>query len=190
MPSRLDRLLEDIHPTSTLEDVAASVDDAFNSFSEEAVGVEQWGWDDLDDYLGRFFQHIMCSHFRLNASPAESQEYLAMNAHVLEREYGRNWHKIVLRIVRKGVEGGLPVVLRNAARRLAEHWSHNRIGSLVSEYWEELSDDQRQAAAAEYLDKYGTLLSRDAREQLARQPWFFLPRILEEHPHLVARTRL
>jgi len=189
MPSRLDNLLAAIAPANTLDDVGARVDAAMNSFDCYPVGLQAWDWDDLEEYLGRFFQHVACTAFRLRTPTGDAHTHLCMHAHVLEAEYGRNWSKIVLRLVRTGAEGGLPVVLRIAARRLIERWSGNRTGSLLSDYWENLSEDEQQGAAEEYLEKYGSLLSREVREQLAAYPSFALPRVLEQHPQLVARAR-
>ena len=189
MPSKLDRLLGAIAPERTLDDVSAGVDAAVNRFERRAVGTARWDWEDFEDYMGRFFQHVSQVACRLRTPMDDPHGFFCTNAHVLEKEYGPKWNRIVLQLVRTGAEGGLHRMLRASAQRLAEHWTRNRVRSLVSEYWESLSDRERQAVPEEYLEKCGAMLPVEARKRLSYEPWFNFFKVLEQHPYLVDRVR-
>ena len=189
MPSDLDELLAAISPERTLDHVSAGVDEAVNSFERRAVGTERWDWEDFEEYMGRFFQHVYHVACRLRAPMDDPHGFFYANAHVLEQEYGPQWRRLVLQLVRTGAEGGLHRMLRASAERLAEHWTRNRIGSLVSEYWTSLSDREREQVPGEYLSKCGALLPPEVRRRLSYEPWFNFCKVLERHPHLVDRVR-
>lgn len=189
MPSNLDELLAAIAPERTLDDVGAGVDEAVNSFERRAVGTERWDWEDFENYMGQFFQHVYHVACRLRAPMDDPHGFFCANAHVLEQEYGPKWRRLVLQLVRTGAEGGLHHMLRASAERLAEHWTGNRIRSLVAAYWESLSNREKERIPGEYLRKCGALLPAEVQRRLSREPWFNFCEVLKQHPYLVDRVR-
>lgn len=189
MPTKLDRLLKAIAPENTLDAVAACVDAAMNSFRVNARQVETWAWDDLDDCLARFFQHMDQVALAGRTLGLDPLSHLWSHAFLLEQEYGAQCHRVVLKIVRSGAEGGLYGVLRALALRLTTKWAENRIGSLIHEYWESLSEREQRAAPREYLDKYTALLPTEVKKHLTLTVWFLFPEFLKEHPYIMQRMR-
>ena len=53
--TRLDRLLESIDPSKTLDQVSARIDDAINSFEKDAGVIEDW--NTFKAVLTKFFRH-------------------------------------------------------------------------------------------------------------------------------------
>jgi hypothetical protein len=190
MPTRLDRFLAEISPENTLDAVAARVDAAMNSFRHQIQHVEAWQWADLERYLAMFFRHLENTALGIR-QPADlpSDFYWGRCAHLLKQEYGPDGERLALRMARDGIEGGLYAVLRMLARRLAADYANNKINSLISDYWQSLSADEKVAAGQEYLDKYGHLFSSDITGKWALRIVAFLPEALREHPRLVQRAR-
>lgn len=189
MPTKLELLLEAISPERTLDAVAVRVDAAMNSFHKKPEGVESWSWDDLDDFLACFFQHMDEVGFFGQPLGLDPKGHLWSHAYLLQQEYGHQWSRAVLKIVRTGRGGGLNAVLRAMARRLATKWAANRISSYIYEYWESFTEEEKQAAPREYLEKHGEWLPADAREHRFFTVWFLFPEFLKDLPQFIRDAR-
>jgi hypothetical protein len=188
--SKLDSLLDSIAPENTLDAVAVRIDTAVISFALQPEQIETWGRDEFEDFMGRFLRHIVCTaQLRCPPETESLDGFWAMFSHAIEKAYAPQGTRLALKLARTGTEGGIYAVMRKTAHELGRRWAHDRITSLISEYWESLCDKERQAAPGEYLQTYDDLLPTDVKKQITRTPWFHFPRILAQHPYIMQRMR-
>lgn len=190
MSTGLARLLESIDPIRTYDENARRADDAVNSFhfAKGRIG----DWEEFRTCLIEFFRHVESRVLRMRGRPYGS-DWGDFDWHrcaeLLKREYGRNGDKAAFEIARTGNEGGLYAVLRKLARGLAEKYSENEASARIYEWWNGLSLAEQFAAMEEYLQEYGHLLPSELTEGSAARIKANFPKVLEEHPRLLQRTR-
>lgn len=188
MPSQLDRLLDYIHPTRTLDEVDQRADEAINAFTALAAQITEW--DSFRVCLIRFLHHTDAQLLRLRRScPMGTDFDWGRCCQVLLRAYGPNGEKAAFEMARTGNDGGLYAVLKTMARYMAEQYVDNEISAKVGFYWNRLSVEERWAACDEYLAKYGHLLPSELTEGSATRLRANLPKVLEEHPRLLRRLQ-
>jgi hypothetical protein len=186
MLSKLDRLLESIHPSRTIEELNRRADDALNSFSAESPQIE--GWDRFRHCLIRFLTHVESRLLRLaRPSPMGLDFDWGRCCQILMRAYGPNGEKTAFEMARTGNEGGLLAVLRKMAETMAEQFAQNEIEAKVITYWNYRSVEEKLAAADEYLAKYGHLLPSELTEGSAGRIRANLPKVLQKHPDLMRK---
>lgn len=186
--TKLDRLLESIHPARTTEELSRRADDALNSFTPEAAQIEQW--DQFRHCLIRFMDHAQNRFLRLPRScPTDVDFAWGRCCQILMRAYGVDGDKAAFEIGRTGNEGGIGSVLRKMAHIMAEEYAKNEIESKISTYWNGLSVDEQLAAGNEYPAKYGHLLPSELTEASAARIRANLPRVCLEHARLVQRLK-
>jgi hypothetical protein len=115
-------------------------------------------------------------------------DYESSRRLILE-EYGPNGEKIAFEMAQTGIDGGLYAVLKTIAGRLVGYYSQNQIRYFVDEFWNNLSYDDRIAAAKKYREKYGHLIPPQYTEGSIEYLTSQLPKILEEHPGMMQRMR-
>ena len=188
METGLDMLLQDIDPIRTVEDVAARVDKAINTFRFGSGIVSEW--DDFKNLLTGFTSHVQSVILGMSRIPTSYPEiYWGRCIRSLIKEYGQNGEKAAFEIARKGVEGGIRAVMAAIGRRMLDEYSRNEITAKVVRFWEGLSTEEREAATDEYLKKYGHLLPSEITEKGALRVRASFIKVLEEHPHLIRRLR-
>ena len=188
MPSKLDRLIESIHPSRTLDDVSARVDEAINSFSVKRAVIEDW--DEYVRFFADFCRHVEITVLRLGqGAPDDKMVYFSRCSDLLKKSFGPNGHKAAFEMVRTGKEGGLYRVLKTVADLMAEGYAEKEIAARIFQYWGRLSTDQKLAASDEYLAKYGHLLPSELTEGSAVRLKANFPKVLEEHPKMTRRMR-
>ncbi|MCX5674670.1 MAG: hypothetical protein NTX87_06645 [Planctomycetota bacterium] len=186
MPTKLDRLLESIHPTKTTEELSRRADDALNSFSVEATQIEVW--DRFRHCLIRFLHHAETRLLRLSAPCHMGVEFAwGRCCQILMRAYGPNGEKTAFEMARTGNEGGLYAVLKKMAQTMADQFAQNEIEAKIGTYWNYLSINEKLAAGDEYLAKYGHLLPSELTEGSAARIRANLPKVLQEHSNLLRR---
>jgi len=186
--TQLDRLLESIDPDRTLSDVAARTDDAINSFHMNRGSAKKW-----EEFMGcliGLFCHVENTVLALDPPRSVNPEIdWGRCSRLLMEEYGKSGEKTAFELARTGVEGGLYGVMKALARRLAAQYVKNEISARISYYWDALTVDEKVAASAEYLEKYGHLLPSEITEGSAARVRANFTKVLEEHPRLIQRTR-
>lgn len=184
MRTKLDALLESIHPSRTLDEVDSRADDAVNSFPQRAAMIT--AWDVFRDCLIRFMIHTETRLLCLKTYPGASSDFLwGRCVRWLIAEYGRNGEKAAFEMARTGAEAGLRSVLSALARRIAQDCAENEISGRILSFWNSLSVDERLDTASEYLAKYGHLLPSELTEGSAARVRAELPKWLERYPHLL-----
>jgi len=188
MTAKLERLLEEIDPSRTLDEVAARVDRAVNSFPYGSAVVTDV--EDFEELIGRFYAHVEGEVLSIGERRGFHPELDAGYAsQVLNGAYGPQGWKAAFEMARTGVEGGLRGVLTTLAERMAVMYARNEIGARVYAFWEELSPEEWLEAAEEYVDKFGHLLPSELTEGGAWRLKGDFAAVLAEHPFIIRRIR-
>jgi len=188
MRSRLDRLLDSIHPARTLDATSGRVDEAINTFTMDTAVIADW--EAFRVCLVRFLHHVETRVLGLRSETAGDTKFdlhWARCRRLLMREYGLNGEKAAFEMARTGKEGGLYGVLRRIGRRMSGRFADTEIMARVETYWDALSAHEQLAAGEEYLEKYGHLLPSELTEDSAMRIRANLPKVLREHPQLMQR---
>ena len=188
MGTNLDRLLESIDPSRTLDQVSARVDEAINSFHVKSGIIKDW--QVFKNVLTEFYRHVENITLRIRSGFAPDLEIDWTRCYyLLAKEYGSNGEKAAFEMVRTGVEQGLYGVLRALAKRMIDEYSGNEIVARIATFWESLSTDEKLAASKEYLEKYGHLLPSELTGGSAARIRGNFVQVLKEHPHIMKRLR-
>lgn len=188
MPTRLEVLLAQIDPSRTLDEVAARVNRARNSFRFERALITDY--EEYEELIGRFFAHVEAQVLRIRPMyDTGAQLYRGRATALLNQAYGSQGWKTAFEMVRTGLEGGLSAVLGAMAEALALEYARNEIRARVYDYWQGLSARERLAATEEYLAKFGHLLPSELTEGSAARLKANFPGLLIEHPFMMRRMR-
>jgi hypothetical protein len=186
--TKLDELLERIHPKHTIEETSARADQALNAFPIDSPVIKDWA--EFEAFMACFFCHVESAI--LHIKPARQMDLdfdLARCAKFLEKQYGKEGRKAAFEMARTGNEGGLYAVLKKVALKIAEEYSENEIRARVHQFLAELSPDEENAAAKEYIQKFGHLLPSELTEGSAARILASFSKYLEQHPRLIYKLR-
>ena len=188
MKTRLDVLLEQIDPTRTIDEVAARVDSALNSFHVSQGRITKW--DEFRDVLTSFFRHaentiLLIPNFKSSSSEID----WGRCCRLLMKEYGANGDKAAFEIVRTGTEGGFYGLQKRVARRMTTEYAGNEISARIHHFWNSLIMEEQFSVMDEYLIKFGHLLPSELTEPTADRIKVNFVKVLKEHPQLVKRMR-
>jgi len=191
MKTKLDKLIEIIDPSQTLDPESARVDEALNLFLPKLNNLNIiHNRDDFRTLLAGFYCHVENIIFHIHpprkANPVFDW-YRCKN--MLEKEYGSNGEDIAFDMARTNIGGGLYAVLKVVAGGMADEYASNYIGSRVSDFWKSLSAKEKVAVSKEYLEKYGHLIPSELMEGGAVNVRLFFWKVLEEHPKIVQKLR-
>ena len=158
MATKLERLLEDLDPRRVMEEVAARVDVAVNTFAAISARIVDWG--SFKQCLIDFVAHVESKALNLPAPITPSCPDLAWGrcVRVLMSKYGSQGEKAAFEMARTGTQGGLYDVLNKVAWHISENLATNEIQARINTFWHGLSAAERHDAADEYLARYGHLL--------------------------------
>ena len=186
--TKLDRLLEDIDPARTLDQVSSRADEAVNSFRMQSGIIKDW--ERFRTVLTEFYRHVENVILRIPSfrSPNPDIDW-GRCCQLLLKEYGPNGEKAAFEIARTGTERGFYGVLKAVARQMINEYGGNEISARISNFWESLSTDEKLAASQEYLNKYGHLLPDELTSGSAARVRANFLKVLEEHPRTVKRLR-
>jgi len=191
MTTKLERLLESIHPDRTIDEVSRRVDRAVNSFQAGFSRITDW--KEFEKCIARFMVHLQNHVLRLCKPRQLTEEHMDFDIHqgflVLHKLFGQNGEKAAFEMVRTGNEGGLYGVLRKIARGTVDKYAGNEIAARIGDYWNNLSTEEKLDAPNEYLKKYGHLLPSELTEGSAGRIRAFFPKVLEEHPKIIKGLR-
>jgi hypothetical protein len=188
MTTRLDRLLESIDPSRTIDQVSADVDRAVNSFTISRTNIRDW--NEYEKCLADFCQYIETTVFKMGASISEYREfYWSRCVNMINNEFGPSGIKTAFEMVRTGKEGGLYRILKTIADNMTETYAQNEISARINDYWNRLPLEEKVAAAEEYLSKFGHLLPAEFTDGSAAKLKVHFTKVLNEHPKLIRRLR-
>lgn len=186
MTTKLDQLLESIHPGRVYGNTDRRTDEAINSFVVEKGRITDW--DEFRKCVVRFALRVETEVLQLMKTFETDVEYgWGLYSHILHKAFGPNGEKTAFEMARSGHQGGIYAVLKKVARTLAEKYARNEVGARVGRFWEGLTTEEKLEAGEEYVKKFGHLLPSELTEGSAARIRMNLPRVLEEHPRLMKR---
>jgi len=191
MQTKLDKLLQKIDPSVTLDAVSATVEAAFNLFI--AILRTRCSIHNRDNFraiMARFFCHIENSVLHINPPRKSDLKFDWGRCYLrLEKKFGPNAENIAFDMARTNISGGLYAVLKVVARIMAEEFANNQISFEVSKFWDSLTTGEKIAVSKEYIEKYGHLIPSELMEGGAVRVRAFFWKVLEEHPKIVQKLR-
>ncbi len=187
MKTKLERLLENIDPVRTLEEVSARVDEAVNSFPVASGIVTDR--EEFKGLMARFYRHVENRVLRIAAcSYKPDADFDWWNCYrLLVDEFGSD--SSAFDIARTGTKRGLYGVLKAVATQMINYYAQNEIAAEVSDFWNGLSVDEMVAACDEYVSKFGHLLPPELTSKGAPRIRANFPEVLKEHPRMLKRLR-
>ncbi len=187
MKTKLDRLLENIDPDITLNDVASRVDHAVNRFVQTEIVI--CDFKKFEGLMSRFVRHIENEVLNLPPSFTPSVYDWGHCSQILDQEYGDQGYKTAFEMARSGIQGGLYAVLKTIASHLIQEYSKRWISNRVHPFWNALSMTEQFEVIEEYAEKYGHLLPADNVEGSGVLLKMNFTQVLEEHPRMIQRLR-
>ncbi len=184
MSTKLDRLLEAIHPDITLRPIFDRAGTAVNSFPFPDVIITQF--DRFRYLLVRFSQHLDAKILRIESIPDMGVDFHWSRCYqILKQIYGVNGEKTAFDMVRTNKEGGLREVINKFTDTVVQNYAANEINAKISFYINNLSVPEKIAAGKEYVQKYGHLLPNELTESTAVRIQANFAKVLEKHVFMV-----
>ena len=188
MSTKLDKILDSIDPTLTLDQVSARVDDAVNSFQVGTAAIDDWAT--FKAILTRFFRHVENFILQIKYFPSPNPDIdWGRCCRLLMQEFGPSGEKASFEMARTGKEGGIYAVLKAIAKRMIREYGQNEIMAKANTFWEGLTLDEKMTIPNEYLDKYGHLIPEELSEGTGVMVRANFPSVLKEHPNITSRLR-
>lgn len=188
METALDRLLDNIRPERTTQEVSRLVDMALATFTIPAR-IDRW-----EVFVGTTV-HLCLQVETAILNPQGGMPdmdlsfYWGLYRRFLVAAFGRNGDKAAFELARTGNEGGYYTVATKIAEAIVRDYSGNWIKAHVWSYWNGLSNEDKYAAADEFLAKCGHLLPWELTEGSAGRVRANLPVVLIEYPQLLESLR-
>ena len=188
METKLDKLIQSIDPSISLDQVSHRVNVALNSFQMKRGIVKNK--KEFKSVLTEFFRHTENTILGICHRCSEHPDIdWGRCSHILKKAYGANGVTTAFEIARAGTEGGIYAVFKAVARQMTEEYAMNEIKARVSSFWEVLSIDEKMAVSKEYLEKYSHLIPSELMDGGAARIRAFFWKVLEEHPRIVRKLR-
>lgn len=178
MCSKLERFLQDIHPSKIYGPTEQMVDSAVREFPLSQASME---WFDFIDFVSRFVAAI---EGKLYDIPTENLDLPGIRTKYigyLEKAYGKKGVEIAGSMAKHGHDGGLLRVIQDLRDTIVQDYAQTEIEGRVWSFWPTLTYDEQMAAAQEYLSNYGYLLPQEIRERGAYPLMLHFERFLEQH---------
>ncbi len=129
MKTKLDKLIEQIDPSRTLNEVSSRVDEAVNRFTCSIGSINDY--NRFEQVLSQFVRHVDNQVLHMPSDFAPSSYDWAKCVRILEKEYGDQGHKVAFEMASTGIAGGLYEVLKRVAYHLAYDFAQNEISARV-----------------------------------------------------------
>lgn len=190
MITRLDALLDSIHPEQTRNKLMARMDETINRFRIETNRIPDAIM--YRDIVTRFLQQL---EWQLGTLPSgvDLPEPMLWDraSRLLRKAYGPHGEVAAFETQRSGAEGGLLGVLRRIASVATNERLEEEVAARVDSFCHRLSAEEFLAAGREYLDKHGHLLPAEITQGFAARARLNLAALLKQHHRLlVATTRV
>ncbi len=188
MATKLERFLESIDPSGTIDETAARADAALNVFTVNPNGVPDG--ESFEHCLGRFLCHLDNHCLRLNPPwTYDPKRDIGRCYNLLVAEYGKDGVLVANDLIVTGQDGGLYGVLRAVARRRANQYAQTEIAARVSVFWRGLNTQEQLDVAEEYIKRFRDLLPAELTEGTGVRMKIRFWKVLEQHPYMVHRLR-
>lgn len=185
MSTRLERLIYNI--TEIPERVHRKCDEAINSFPPPPALIQDW--EQYRTFLAQFHCHVENHVLGIPARPPDLRMNCSLCWKLLERKFKDSTPQTCFEIVRTGVEGGVPHILRTIAELFAQEYADNLISITVDAYCSNRSAQELLSDASEYVAAYRQVMPSEITEgSAARIPANFR-KVLKQHPSVVRQLR-
>lgn len=161
MRTPLDKLLDDIHPSKTLDVRHDQAGDAINSFKNKNEHWDIRSDQEIHEFLYQCGAHVADSMLGCRFPPDVRHPLAWVVSSHLRDKYGARWMNDVARMVRNETSGALWTLVREIAYAYAEHFANREIGARVAELYPALNFEVQLELAREYLQKFAYLLPED-----------------------------
>jgi hypothetical protein len=153
MTTTLEELLDDIHPSKTIDATSRRAAGAIAHFT--SMGVVE-NPEALLDLLVPFKHCCFREMLDLSDDPPEANAEFERSQcrDILTKAFGANGFRVAADMAMSGAEGGLHRVLKEFATALAGQFTQNEIAAKVNGYWNDLTTEEKLSAPEEYLEKY------------------------------------
>ncbi|MEX2389203.1 MAG: hypothetical protein WD534_15100 [Phycisphaeraceae bacterium] len=190
MNTRLEQLLNRIHPSRTIDPFEANLAWALAHPGFQVREIR-------DEYtlaicLAKFVVGVRSGPKRSTlAMRGESAGMLelvifdAQTQQILRQQYGQRWQQVVLENVCHGLEGGLRRVLETLGAGVVEQMARRVIHEEVSRYLNAQSPAERIEAPREYYARFGRLLPSIITSGMDRRLQIEFHKVLIEHPFML-----
>lgn len=184
MATQLDLLLEDI--VHSHDAYRKTMDEAIHSFSFSVFTFDSWAACEafMEQFFAHINAHIVGPEFAGNAHMA-----MVIFRQTFEPNYGQYPERPIYERLMHGHEGGLNGFVQEAAEAVVELFAGRDIVNKVDKYMFSIRNDGIDAAAEEYMEKWGHLLPQDITSQGTRRLAPVLGKFLKQHPRLLHRLR-
>ena len=184
MATQLDRLLEDI--VQYHDSYRRQMDEAIRSFSFSAFRFDSWGA--CEGFMEQFFAHIN-AHIMDPTFAGNARMGMIVFRQTFEPSYGQYPERAIYERLMHGHEGGLNGFVQETADAVVELFAGRDIVNKVDRYMFSIRLDGIDAAAEEYMEKWGHLLPKDITSQGTIRLAPVLGKFLKQHPRLLHRLR-
>lgn len=186
--SNLEKLLDSIHPTKTIDQISARANLALESFSHYKCNFKNI--EDFFKFTAEFYHFMQQKVLRMTpAKMPDPKTYTGLIHRILVKELGPNGVITAMEICLSGIEGGIFRILKIIANNMIENYTNSEITAKVIKYWETLTIKERLKVADEYLKKYSELLPYEYKVANAARLRKNILNVLIEHPRIINRIR-
>jgi hypothetical protein len=182
MPTKLDKLLQDIDPSKTIDEGEKRMAKGVASYHRDKNTVDTW--EECEECIADMAYHLSNAYFNQPKS-YKSRPDFGLASNLLREEYGS--HRTINRIMMSGAEGGIYTILKTLARLIVNFYTRKNINCMVLDYFNNSTPDEHFAAAKEYYKLYKHLLpeGEDSFETI----YAYFHNILREHPFWIKKMR-
>ena len=187
MATRLEKLIESIDPSRTIDRVSAAVDDAFNSFrNRNPIRT----FDDYREYMSKYVQHVEQIVLKIKSNdPYDKEFFWTRYSNLVNSGNDREAWKWNYEKITTGQDGGIYKILKDVAAKILEDRSKREISARIWNLWNSLTDDEKLDTVDEFVDLLGHLLPTKYTGGNAAYLKMNFPRVLESYPQLLMELR-
>lgn len=183
--TRLQRLLANIEPIP--DRMARRTAQAVNEYDLQAVVLNNRHL--YEQELAQFYCHLECAILGIDNRVADLDFDLHRCLTLIQRKHGHNTRAAVFDVVRTGVDGGLPAVLRSVADQYSREQAENLIGMSVEAYWRNRTAVELVADMDEYVSLHPSLFPSEMKENGAVRIKGEFRAALKQHPFTIGDLR-
>lgn len=188
MKTNLDRLLDEIDPSITLDVTERIVTSALEQF--HVVSNIARNGEEAREILAEFMRQTRNALWGTPSDVGFNELLNLLEVYTLfEEEFPNNTQRTVDKIMTSGAEGGVYGILRILANKITEQYNYHLIHTKVMNYWDSLSSDEMFHVANEYYEKYPEFLPPHLDGNLTNTIRFSFWKVLDEHPYMIKRLR-
>jgi hypothetical protein len=188
--SDFDAMINKLDPSKNMEIAARLADKAFDSYDCDKAQITSR--DEFEDRITIFFHHLN-TYLHRTAPIDENDLHWMLKGEAfkaLREMYGEHGFDIALNRSKTGLDGGFYKVLKDMAFHVAEEAYSSVIQSVVATFMQSVFPaEERQAAAREYVRRFGHLLPDNLVEDNGFTISLNLEEFLLNHPKLIKRAR-